>query len=73
LKEKGQERMLGAKKFAQDSDIEVPNAPADGISSLSMNGNLNMNPTILIATAWDGTVREFAFSIIFFVDALRFR
>jgi hypothetical protein len=60
-KKRTKKEMLGAKKFAQDSDIEVPNAPADGISSLSMNGNLNMNPTILIATAWDSTVREFVF------------
>lgn len=54
-----------SKKFAQDSDIAVPNAPADGISSLSLNGNLNMNPTMLVATSWDNTVSKFEISLYF--------
>jgi hypothetical protein len=46
-----------SKKFAQDNDVAVPNPPADGISSISLNGNLNMHPTLLVATSWDNTVK----------------
>lgn len=61
-----------SKKFAQDNDVAVPNPPADGISSISLNGNLNMHPTLLVATSWDNTVKFYwkiscALSFIFFI------
>eukprot|EP01033_Poteriospumella_lacustris_P018162 gene18162-13039_t len=40
----------------QESDVKVPNPPADCISSLAFNGNLQTPSTLLAATAWDGTV-----------------
>ncbi len=54
------------KRLPQDGDLNVASPPTDGITSVSLNGNQSMNPTILVATAWDNTV-FFSSSILSFL------
>lgn len=44
------------KKSSQETDIKFPNPPADGISSLSVNGSMTQPTNMLIATCWDNSV-----------------
>jgi hypothetical protein len=44
------------KKHSQDNDINFPDAPSDGISSLSANGSVTSPSTIVIAGCWDNSV-----------------
>ena len=44
------------KKNNQEKDITFPNAPADGISSLAVNGDLTKPSTMLVAGCWDNSL-----------------
>jgi hypothetical protein len=48
------------KKDPQESDITLPNPPADGISSISLNGNATTPTNLLVATSWDNSVSCYA-------------
>lgn len=42
--------------MAQVNDISAAHVPRDSISSLSMNGTLEMPPTLLAVGSWDASV-----------------
>lgn len=48
--------MMSSSKKIQEGDIKVPSPPTDGISSLSLNGDLQNRSNILVATSWDNSV-----------------
>lgn len=48
------------KKDPQDADIALPNPPADGISSISLNGNASTQTNLIVATSWDNSVSCYA-------------
>lgn len=48
------------KKNTQDNDIAFPNPPADGISSISVNGTQTTASNMFIAGSWDNNVRIFS-------------
>ncbi|RYH20245.1 hypothetical protein EON65_24045 [archaeon] len=52
------EKMIGATKKPQDTDISLPQPLPDGISSIALNGDASSLSNILIATSWDNTVSK---------------
>jgi hypothetical protein len=50
-------------KMAQSGDVSAGRVPGDSISSLSMNGTLELYPTLLVAGSWDATVGSFNYDI----------
>lgn len=47
-----------AKKNTQDNDITFPNPPADGVSSISVNGTTSTPSNMFIAGSWDNNVNS---------------
>jgi hypothetical protein len=44
--------------------VSAGRVPGDSISSLSMNGTLELYPTLLVAGSWDATVGSFNYDHI---------